>query len=63
MKISAVENLNMFKIYMCQDASEAASMLTEKLNSILDEMAPMKKIHPWCPRTARRGWRPGTPPR
>ena len=66
--VNAVENLNMLDIYLCQDASEAASMLTEKLNIILDEMAPIKKIQvrhnyaPWVS-DARRGWRPGTPPR
>ena len=59
--LTAVENLNMLDIYLCQDASEAASMLTDKLNFILDEMAPMKKIQvrhnyaPWVSEDCKAG--------
>ena len=34
----------MMDVYLCQDANMAAEMLTKKLNVILDEMAPVKKI-------------------
>ena len=31
-------------VYMCEDASQAAKILTNKLNTVLDRMAPVKKI-------------------
>ena len=34
----------MYEIYICQDAEKAAELLTVKLNTILDEMAPVRKI-------------------
>ena len=34
----------MYDIYICQDAERAAVLFTNKLNTILDEMAPVRKI-------------------
>ena len=34
----------MLDVYLCQDAGVAADLLTGKLNSVLDNMAPVRKI-------------------
>jgi hypothetical protein len=49
----AVRKISWFELYMCQDPSQAASLLTKKLSDILDLMAPIKtfqiraKYAPW----------------
>ena len=49
----AVKELHWFDLYMCQDPNQAAEMLTNKLTTILDQMAPIKtfqvrvKYAPW----------------
>ena len=49
----AVKNLSWFDLYMCDNPSEAADLLTSKLSAILDQMAPIrtfqirKKYVPW----------------
>ena len=49
----AVKELHWFDLYMCQDPNQAAEMLTKKLTTILDQMAPIKtfqvrvKYAPW----------------
>ena len=38
----AVKKLSWYDLYMCEDPSQAAELLTQKLTTILDEMAPIK---------------------
>ena len=40
----AVDQLSWWDIYSCQDANQAASLLTSKLTTILDAMAPIRTI-------------------
>ena len=42
--IERVRLLTWFDLYMCESADMAAHLLSEKLNTILDEMAPIKYI-------------------
>ena len=42
--LQKLREISMFDIYTCQNASQAADLLTNKINKILDEMAPVKKI-------------------
>ena len=42
--IQKIRDLSMLDVYLCQDAGEAADLLTGKLNSVLDNMAPVRKI-------------------
>ena len=42
--IEEVRNTSMLEVYLCNDANEAAELLTKKLNAILDVMALVKKI-------------------
>jgi hypothetical protein len=39
-----VRNTSMMNVYMCGDASEAARLLSVNLNSVLDRMAPVRRI-------------------
>ena len=43
--IERVKLLTWIDLYLCEDADMAASIISEKLNLILDEMAPVKTIH------------------
>ena len=58
--VSEVRNTNMLDVYLCQDANKAAEMLTNKLNNILDKMAPVRKIQvrqnyaPWVSDECKR---------
>ena len=40
----AVKQLSWFDLYSCEDANSAAELLTSKLTTILDQMAPVKTI-------------------
>ena len=42
--IERVELQNWIDLYLCEDADRVANILSEKLNLILDEMAPVKTI-------------------
>ena len=42
--IQEVKDMNFMDVYMCEDASQATEILTKKLNSVLDRMAPVKKV-------------------
>ena len=42
--LQKLREISMFDIYTCQNASQAADLMTNKINKILDEMAPVKKI-------------------
>ena len=42
--VEAVETISWFELYMCEDPSKAAEILTKKLTDILDTMAPIKTI-------------------
>ena len=39
-----IKDLSMLDIYLCEDASVAADLLTMKLNSVLDNLAPIRTI-------------------
>ena len=41
---AAVKNLSWWELYMCEDADQAAQLLTNKLTDILDTMAPVRTI-------------------
>ena len=50
--IAAVRNINFWKIYSCDDANVATDLLSNDLNKILDDMAPIKTIqvrNKYCP--------------
>ena len=57
--LAAVRSFSFWEIYKCEDANEAASMLTNILNSVLDYMAPVKTIQirekysPWLSPTSK----------
>ena len=42
--IAAVRQISWFDLYMCENPSEAADLLTRKLTGILDTMAPIRTI-------------------
>ena len=42
--LDAVTALSWWDLYRCEDPEEAARIFTNKLNSVLDEMAPVKKF-------------------
>ena len=48
----AVRNMNFWNIYSCDDVEEAVKILSDDLNKILDDMAPIKTIQvraKYCP--------------
>ena len=51
--IAAMQKVSLLDVYLCPDASKAASLLTSKITSVLDRMAPMKTVqirtnyNPW----------------
>ena len=44
MFLQRIRDMSLMDLYMCQNPNIAAELLTQKINSILDSMAPMKKI-------------------
>ena len=42
--LTKIREANMLDIYLCQDPNKASELLTQKLNSILNVLAPVKKI-------------------
>ena len=42
--VEAVKQFSWFDLYMCEDPTEAAELLTRKLTDILDTMAPIRTI-------------------
>ena len=57
---AAVKNLSWWDTYMCEDADQAAQLLTDRLTDILDTMAPIKTIQvrtkyaPWLSNTTKK---------
>ena len=57
---AAVSNLSWWDIYICEDADQAAQLLTDKLTAILDTMAPIKTIQvrskyaPWLSNSTKK---------
>ena len=43
--IEAVRNIRWFDVYMTDDANTAVELFTNKITAILDQMAPIRKIH------------------
>ena len=41
---SRVRKLSWFDVYSCDDSNQAAQLLTQKLTSILDQLAPIRTI-------------------
>ena len=49
----AIQNRSLWDVYSSSDVNEASQILTQKINSVLDKMAPVKtfqtrtKYSPW----------------
>ena len=56
----AVQQLSWWELYSCEDPDKAAEILTSKLTTILDQMAPLRTIQvrakyaPWLSDSTKR---------
>ena len=58
--IQAVKNISLWDVYTCENVEEAVKIMTSKISSILDIMAPIKSIHvrtkyaPWMSESTKQ---------